>query len=195
MDDMDDAIPGSEFKRVRKALGWTHAQTQRFLRVKSVATISGWENSRGVRGLPFSAYKALEDELARRQDYVPWLEGTVPAGPLGAVDDNDIRGLFRYRRDPKVPHVAITIKGSSMTTAGYETGDTVVVREDKNWIPNTVVIARIEGEVTMKWLRRSAAGGYYLDGDTDGVIPYEDPESIEIVGRVVYPPPRSGGET
>lgn len=65
-----------------------------------------------------------------------------------------------------VPHKESTyilkVKGDSMLDAGIHPGDMVVVERRQTYKPGQIVIAMIDGEYTMKYLRKKG-NDYYLE--------------------------------
>jgi repressor LexA len=84
--------------------------------------------------------------------------GLVPAGvPLTAIETFagrlSLPGLF-----PEPDHFALQVKGASMRDAGILDGDYVIVRLQPDAPDNAIVVAYLDGEATVKRLRRTRHG-------------------------------------
>ena len=78
---------------------------------------------------------------------------------------------------------ALRVKGDSMIDAGIHSGDTVIVERREAAEAGDIVIANIDGEWTMKYLRQDRSGPYLQAANPD----YPDlyPETSLSVGGVV----------
>lgn len=100
------------------------------------------ENSkaRGLR-LPMSA------------NQIPIL-GRVHAGALHAAIEN-VEGHLPVGGDmPSSRHFALKVRGDSMIDAGILDGDLVIVRSQPTAESGQIVVARVDDEATVKYLRR-----------------------------------------
>lgn len=80
--------------------------------------------------------------------------GRVHAGALHAAIEN-VEGYVSV--GPKMAasqHFALRVKGDSMIGAGILEGDTVIVRVQATANHGDIVVARVEDEATVKYLRR-----------------------------------------
>ena len=130
------------------------------------------------------------------------LLGRIAAGrglEAVAVDDESfyLPPELRFSRSGKRRYALRTV-GQSMTGAGIEDGDVLVIEEDEDPADGEVVVALLRGgeEVTVKRIfRESGEAGEFVrlrpeNGDhEDLVVPAEE---AEVQGRVVYVvhPPR-----
>ncbi len=98
--------------------------------------------------------------LTYAPDAIP-IVGTVAAGtPITALENHDGRvdmaelfgseGIF-----------AVKVKGDSMREAGILEGDLVLVKKDRRVEQNAVGVAYVDGEATVKRIRKTS-GGYEL---------------------------------
>jgi repressor LexA len=102
--------------------------------------------SRGIRLTPL------------RREAVPWslpLVGLVPAGtPILAEENIE----DRYDVDPRLfsprPDYLLRVVGESMRGAGILDGDLLAVHRTPEAFDGRIVVARLDGEVTVKRLRR-----------------------------------------
>ena len=132
-----------------------------------------------ARGLGFRSANAAEEHLkalvrkgavellpgasrgirltARRRGVLPWtlpLVGRVPAGtPILAEENIE----DRYEVDPRLfsprPHYLLRVVGESMRDAGILDGDLLAVHRTPEAQDGRIVVARLDGEVTVKRLR------------------------------------------
>ncbi len=111
--------------------------------------------------------------------------GRVPAGmPMEAVESIEDYIYVDKAIVKAGTYFALRVKGDSMINAGIYDGDTVVVRHQSTAEDDEIVVAKIDGEATVKRLRKK--------NDTVFLQP-ENPhypiiraDNIEIVGKVVY---------
>ncbi len=71
-------------------------------------------------------------------------------------------GLFRAR-----PDYLLKVRGSSMQGAGILDGDLLAVRQARDAVNGQIVVARLDDEVTVKRLRRTASGVELLPENPD----------------------------
>ena len=81
---------------------------------------------------------------------------------------------------------AVRTFGNSMIEAGILDGDWLVVKVQKEAEPGSVVVARVDGDVTCKRLMNDLKKGWFLKPENPEFSPiYAKDESFEIVGRVI----------
>ena len=105
----------------------------------------------------------------------PLAEAAVPAGqPVAAADGGEACSLDAYliRRPSRT--VLVPVTGDSMIDAGIRPGDRVVVERDVPARPGDVVVAVIDGELTLKTLA------------------VEDGEAVLVPANSAYPVLRPG---
>ncbi|MEO0096254.1 MAG: transcriptional repressor LexA [candidate division WOR-3 bacterium] len=76
----------------------------------------------------------------------------------------------------------LKVKGDSMVNAHIYDGDLVVVRPDKNAEDGDIIVANLEGETTIKRLRR-INGNFVLKPENDNYPTIE--KEFEIIGKVI----------
>jgi repressor LexA len=113
------------------------------------------------------------------------LLGRVPAGyPVDAVEiSGDTFALPASWLDPG-RCFAVRVYGDSMVDAGILDGDVAVVRFQATAPVGTIVVARVDGEVTLKRLARRG-GRLHLASENPSFAPILADERTEIVGVVV----------
>jgi SOS-response transcriptional repressor LexA len=83
----------------------------------------------------------------------PLADAAVPAGaPLAAADGGETCSLDAYLVQHPSRTVLLPVTGDSMIEAGIRPGDRVVVERDVSARPGDVVVAVIDGELTLKTL-------------------------------------------
>lgn len=87
-------------------------------------------------------------------------ESVVRAGMpgLASQDAHETMLVDRYLIDNPASTLMVTVKGDSMINAGIHEGDIAVIERDAPYRAGDIVIAEIEGEVTLKTLVREGNG-------------------------------------
>lgn len=123
--------------------------------------------------------------LTAENDELP-LIGSVAAGlPIEAVEN-----VESYIRIPEVlkrkkPTFLLRVRGDSMIDAGILDGDLIAVRKTNTADIGQIVVARIEDEVTVKFLERQG-GNAVLQPANDAYQPIVLPaEDLAIEGQFV----------
>jgi repressor LexA len=118
--------------------------------------------------------------------------GFVPAGnPVEAVEDHI--GTLRMsiallpKPQPKAEELfALRAKGDSMIGAGILDGDWLVVHVQDEAPKESIVVARLDGDVTVKRLMQERGRGWYLQPENPRFEPiYASEQPFEVVGKVV----------
>jgi len=113
--------------------------------------------------------------------------GTVPAGnPLLAFEDQlgtlqISSGMFSQRKNPD-SLFALSARGDSMINAGIIEGDWLIVESTSVAEPGDIVVARLDGDATVKRLIRER-GDWALKPENPRFSLITDP--FEVVGKVV----------
>ncbi len=94
---------------------------------------------------------------------VPLL-GLVEAGFPSPAEEEllDVMDFDEYLTPNKESSYILKVKGESMIDAGIYPGDLVIVERRTAYKPGQIVIASVDGEYTMKYLRKNG-DQYYLD--------------------------------
>ncbi len=124
--------------------------------------------------------------------YVIPCVGAVPAGnPVEAIEDHIGTLRMSISMLPK-PHptpeelFAVKARGDSMVGAGIFEGDWLVVKTQQEAPKESIVVARVDGDVTVKRLCFDKKSGWFLQPENPRFAPLFATESpFEIVGRVV----------
>lgn len=84
----------------------------------------------------------------------------------------------------KSDHFALTVSGQSMTAAGIEDGDDVVICRDPDPPLGRIVVALVSGEGTLKRYQKDGDGKFWLVAETDvDPNPYPD---VEVTDQVRF---------
>ena len=144
--------------------------------------VSTWTAPDGTR-TPFSAPVAAEDEQVPSPSYVPVVGRIAAGGPILA--EQVVEDVFPLPRqlvgDGEL--FLLRVAGDSMIDAAICDGDWVVVRRQPVAENGEIVAAMIEGEATVKTLRR-ADGHVWLMPHNSAYAPIVGDEAT-ILGRVV----------
>lgn len=76
------------------------------------------------------------------------------------------------------------VRGESMRDAGLLNGDIVVVEKNRPTKSGDIVVAMVDGELTVKTLRLDQGGTFYLEPANAEFKPIRPKGSLEIVGVV-----------
>jgi repressor LexA len=118
--------------------------------------------------------------------------GSVPAGnPVEAIEDRI--GTLRMSTSmlPKpmparASLFALRAKGESMMGAGILDGDWLVVSSQQTAPASSIVVARLEGEATVKRLMKDRLRGWYLKPENAAFKPvFAEDRAFEIIGKVI----------
>ncbi len=116
------------------------------------------------------------------------LLGLVEAGFPSAAEEEtlDVLNFDEYLVPNKESTYILKVKGDSMIDAGIQPGDMVVVERRASYKPGQIVIAMVDNEYTMKYLRRSTKlmagqqGEYYLEPANERYKPIHPKESFRV---------------
>jgi repressor LexA len=90
--------------------------------------------------------------------------GVVEAGFPSPAEEEllDVMDFDEFLAPNKESSYILKVKGDSMIDAGIREGDLVIVERRQTYKPGQIVIASVEGEYTMKYLRKRG-DTYYLE--------------------------------
>lgn len=102
--------------------------------------------------------------MSWRGDYGVPLLGLVEAGFPSAAEEEllDVMNLDEFLVPNKESSYILRVKGDSMIEAGINQGDMVIVERKQSYKPGQIVIASVDNEFTMKYLRKKG-DRYYLE--------------------------------
>jgi repressor LexA len=115
------------------------------------------------------------------------LLGTVRAGkPQEASQQpGDVLTIDDYLIDQPDRTSLHRVRGDSMEGAGIVEGDLVVVEHNSPTRPGDIVLAVVDGELTVKTLASDKEGRYFLEPRNPAYAPIRPTASLEILGIVV----------
>jgi len=107
--------------------------------------------------------------------------GLVEAGFPSAAEEEllDVMSFDEYLTPNKESSYILKVKGDSMKDAGICEGDMVIVERRATVKPGQIVIAMVDGDFTMKYLRQKN-GKYFLEPANDKYKPIYPKESFKI---------------
>lgn len=114
------------------------------------------------------------------------LLGLVEAGFPSAAEEEllDVMNFDEYLTPNKESSYILKVKGDSMIEAGIMPGDMVVVERRAQYKPGQIVIASIDSEYTMKYLRKDARG-VYLEPANRKYRPLRPREDFKVEAVVI----------
>src|SRR6185312_2732355 len=111
---------------------------------------------------------------------VPLL-GLVEAGFPSAAEEEllDVMDFDEYLVPNKEASYILKVKGDSMIEAGIQPGDMVVVERKSTYKPGQIVVAMVDGEYTMKYLRKKG-DKYFLEPANKNYKPIYPNEAFRV---------------
>ena len=91
--------------------------------------------------------------------------GLIEAGFPSPAEEEllDVMSFDEYLTPNKESSYILKVKGDSMIDAGIHSGDMVIVERRAAYKPGQIVIASVDNEYTMKYLRKDKKGAHYLE--------------------------------
>jgi SOS regulatory protein LexA len=161
----------AEYSIYKKRILDFYAKHKRMPLYKEIMALTGFRSKNAVFKLIGKLVeegvvaKDTEGHLVPRQIYegVPLL-GLVEAGFPSAAEEEllDVMNLDEFLVPNKEATYILRVKGDSMIEAGINPGDMVVVERKNSYKPGQIVIASVDNEFTMKYLRKKGER-YYLE--------------------------------
>lgn len=114
------------------------------------------------------------------------LLGLVEAGFPSPAEEEllDVMSFDEYLTPNKEACYILRVKGDSMIDAGIREGDMVVVERRAQYKPGQIVVASVDGEYTMKYLRKKG-NDYYLEPANKNYPLIHPTESFKVEAVVV----------
>jgi|SRR3989344_4763730 len=111
--------------------------------------------------------------------------GIVEAGWPSPAEEElvDTMSLDEYLIENKEATYLLRVKGDSMVDAGIQQGDLVIVERTNSPKVGRIVIAEVDGEWTMKYLRQGK-NGLYLEAANSAYKPIYPKEDLKVVAVV-----------
>lgn len=127
-----------------------------------------------------------EDRTERRPSPVTLpLFGPIAAGFAAPVEEQaeEMVTLDQYLVRDRSKTFLLRVKGDSMIDAGIVEGDLVVVERGKEPRPNDIVVGVLDGEFTLKRLKKDK-GKYYLQAENPAYPDMYALEELKVAGVV-----------
>jgi SOS regulatory protein LexA len=161
----------AEYESYKKKILAFYAKNKRMPLYKEIMALTGFRSKNAV----FKLIGKLVEEgvvmkdrgghLTPRTIYegVPLL-GLVEAGFPSAAEEEllDVMNLDEFLIPNKESTYILKVKGDSMIEAGIHAGDMVIVERRQSYKLGQIVIASVDNEFTMKYLRKKGER-YYLE--------------------------------
>jgi len=109
------------------------------------------------------------------------LLGLVEAGFPSAAEEEllDVMDFDEFLTPNKEASYILRVKGDSMIDAGIREGDMVIAERRAQYKVGEIVIAMVDGEYTMKYLRKKG-NEYYLEAANDKYPDIHPTESFKV---------------
>lgn len=109
------------------------------------------------------------------------LLGLVEAGFPSAAEEEllDTMDFDEFLTPNKENSYLLRVKGDSMIDAGIREGDMVIAERRQNYKVGEIVIAMVDGDYTMKYLRKKG-NDYYLEAANDKYPDIHPTESFKV---------------
>lgn len=113
------------------------------------------------------------------------LLGLVEAGWPSPAEEElvDVMSLDEYLIDNREATYLLRVKGDSMIEAGIQEGDLVLVERNRNPKVGAIVIAEVDGEWTIKYLRKKD-GKPYLEPANSRYKPIYPEQTLNVIAVV-----------
>ncbi|MBT3292862.1 repressor LexA [Candidatus Peregrinibacteria bacterium] len=113
------------------------------------------------------------------------LFGPISAGFAAPVEEQaeELVTLDNYLVNNRNKTFLLRVKGDSMIDAGIFEGDLVIVERDREPKPEEIVVAILDGEFTLKRLKRQK-GKYYLQAENPNYPDMYALEELKVAGVV-----------
>ena len=113
--------------------------------------------------------------------------GSVRAGQPEpeSQDNSEFLTIDDYLIQDPNRTVLCRVRGDSMIGAGLLEGDLVVVERNSPTRPGDMVVAIVDGELTVKYLRLGRKGEFFLEAANPDYAPIYPSTSLEILGVVI----------
>ena len=110
------------------------------------------------------------------------LLGLVEAGFPSPAEEEllDVMSFDEYLTPNKEASYILKVKGDSMKDAGIVDGDMVIVERRAVYKTGQIVVANVDNDYTMKYLRKDKKGDYFLEPANEKYQPIYPKESFQI---------------
>ena len=127
----------------------------------------------------------ISDKNNHPEPMVLPLFGPISAGFAAPVEEQaeEMITLDAYLVHDKSSTFLLRVKGDSMVDAGIYEGDLVIVERNRQPKPGDIVVAVLDGEFTLKRLKRDK-GKYYLQAENAAYPDMHALEELQVAGVV-----------
>lgn len=181
------------YARHREAVARFYKKHRRMPGYKELMVLTGFRSKNAV----FKFIQKLVEEGVVRKDagghlipkqvfgQLPLL-GLVEAGFPSPAEEEllDVMSFDEYLTPNKEASYILRVKGDSMIDAGIREGDMVVVERRVSYKPGQIVVASIDGEYTMKYLRKKGTEHFLEPANKKYPVMYPT-ESFKVEAVVV----------
>jgi len=158
------------YREVMKLMGYRSLSSAQWL-INSLITAGVLAKDKAGKLIPNRPYGEMK------------LLGVVEAGFPSAAEEEllDTISFDEYLTPNKESSYILKVKGDSMKDAGICEGDMVIVERRQTYKPGQIVVASLDGEFTMKYLRKNQRG-HYLEPANEKYKPIypKDGETLSI---------------
>ena len=182
-----------EYEVYKKKILTFYGKQKRMPLYKEIMALTGFRSKNAVFKL---IGKMVEEGVIAKDDKghiipkniyegVPLL-GLVEAGFPSAAEEEllDVMNLDEFLVPNKESTYILKVKGDSMIEAGIHPGDMVIVERKSSYKPGQIVIASVDNEFTMKYLRKKGER-YFLEPANQNYQPIYPTDNFRIEAVVV----------
>jgi SOS regulatory protein LexA len=114
------------------------------------------------------------------------LFGPIRAGFAAPVEEQAEESvtLEEYLVRDKASTFLLRVKGDSMINAGINEGDMVLVERGKQAKPGEIVVGILDGEYTLKRLKKDKTGKYFLHAENENYPDLHALDELQVAGVV-----------
>lgn len=139
--------------------------------------------------IPKSKRRAIRDYLENDGYRLPVYSSRVPAGmplpPAEGEERVDLNSFFNV--EPSNCYM-LQVSGDSMIKAGIDDGDWLLVKSNVQVRNDDIVVAMVDGQVTVKRFKKEKSGAIILSPENDAYKPIRiaEGQTFEISGVVAH---------
>jgi repressor LexA len=177
-----------DYEKYKRGVIGFYKRHRRMPGYKEIMALTGFRSKNAVFKL---IGKLVEDGVVRKDAEghliprelvvgIPLL-GLIEAGFPSAAEEEllDVMDFDEYLTPRKEASYILRVKGDSMIEAGIHPGDMVVAERRAQYKTGQIVIANVDGEFTMKYLRKKG-DRYYLEPANAKYKPIYPTESFQV---------------
>lgn len=178
----------SDYEGYKRSIAAFYSRHKRMPLYKEIMALTGFRSRNAV----FKLIAKLVEDGAVQKDArghlsplqltpgIPLL-GLVEAGFPSPAEEEllDVMDFDEYLTPNKEASYILKVKGDSMIDAGIQPGDMVIVERRSSYKPGQIVIASVDGEYTMKYLRKKGEK-FYLEPANVKYKPIYPRESFRV---------------